>query len=203
MPQYTFQFRGWQGVIALVLLLDYCGVSASLPVRSTDNGMREAIREYLLDEYSGRSLSDVQRILSEASAGQAVESLPEAQKYDVESSSISALGKFMAEYERVRVQITVDGSLPPKGPALRYFRMKHTLSGKRLVLGQSDATSTKNLALVALPLGILLRVLSDAARVLLRFALRRGGCELFVGKTHRQSWITAHLVAGGRYKWFR
>ena len=139
MPQYTFQFRGWHGIIAVVLFLGYCGVSASLRLRSTDDGMREAIREYLLNEYSGRSPGDVQRVLAEARTGQTVESLPEVQKYDVEFPSISAVGRFAAEYETARVQITVDGGSPPKGPALRYFRVEHVLSGKWLVVGQSDA----------------------------------------------------------------
>lgn len=139
MPQYTFQLRGWHGIIAVALLVGYCGFSTFLRVQSADVGMREAIREYLLNEYSGRSPSDLQRVLTEARAGQTVESLAALQKYDVEFSSISAVGKFSAEYETVRVQITVDGSPPPSGPALRYFRVEHALSGKWLVVSPSDA----------------------------------------------------------------
>lgn len=141
MPRFTFQFRGWHGIIAVVVLLGYFGVSASLPVGSTDEGTRQAVREYLLNEYSGRGPVDVHRVLAEAHAGQTVESLPEVQKFDVEFPSVSAAGKFAAEYETVRVKIAVDGGSPPTGSDLRNFRMEYTLSRKWLVVGRSDAYS--------------------------------------------------------------
>jgi hypothetical protein len=141
MPQYTFQFRGWHCIVAVALLLCYYGISVYARVRGVDDGMRAAIREYLLNEYSGRSAGDVQRILSEAHSGQAVENLPEVQQHDVEFPSISAVGTYAAEYETVRVEISVDGGRPPLGEALRYFRVEEISSGKWLVVGKSDSYS--------------------------------------------------------------
>ena len=98
MPQYTFQFRGWHAVVAVVLFLGYWGLSVYARVRAVDDGMRDSIRQYLLNEYSGRSPNDVQRILAEAHNGQPVENLPEVQKRDVEFPSFSAVGKYGAPW---------------------------------------------------------------------------------------------------------
>jgi hypothetical protein len=138
MPQYTFQFRGWHAIVAVVLVLGYWGASVYARVRAVDDGTRDSIRQYLLNEYSGRGPNDVQRILAEARNGQPVEDLPEVQKRDVEFPSFSAVGKYDAPFETVRVEITVDGGAPPEGEAMRYFRVER-LGGKWLVVGRSDS----------------------------------------------------------------
>ena len=139
MPQYNFELRGWHAIVAVVLLLACAAVSTIAHTRSVDDGMREALRQYLLNEYSGRGPADIQRILSEAQNGQNIESSPEVAKRDVEFSSISAVGKVLGEFETVRVTITVDGGPPPRGAALRYFRVERALSGQWLVVGQTDS----------------------------------------------------------------
>lgn len=140
-PQYTFQFRGWHAIVAVVLFVCYCGVSVYARVRAVDDGMRESVRQYLLNEYSGRSPNDVQRILAEARNGLPVESLPEVQKRDVEFPSFSAVGSYAAPVETVRAQITVDGGAPPEGAAMRFFRVERALDGQWLVVGPSDSYS--------------------------------------------------------------
>jgi len=141
MSQYAFRVHGWQAIAAVVLLFGYWGVSAYSHVRTVDDDMRDAIRQYLLNEYSGRSLKDVQRILKEAKSGQLIEDLPEVQQRDVQFSSASAVGRYGAPFEVIRVQITVDGGQPPEGAAVRYFRVEHVTTDKWLVVGQSDSYS--------------------------------------------------------------
>jgi len=139
MPRYAFQLRGWHAIVGVVLLIGYWGISAYGRVRTVDGGMRDSIRQYLLNEYSGRGPKDVQRILMEAHNGQPVEKLPEVQQRDVEFPSVSAVGKYGGPFEVVRVQNTVDGGQPPEGAALRYFRVEYVAAGRWLVIGQSDS----------------------------------------------------------------
>jgi hypothetical protein len=144
MPQYnyTFQLRGWHMIFGVAILAGYFGISAWLRVRAADEAMRDSVRHYLLNRYSGRSLSDVQRILSEARDGLPVEALPPVQQRDVEFPSFSVLGKYSDAVETVRAQITVDGGAPPDGVAVRYIHVERAFTGGGwLVTGETNSYS--------------------------------------------------------------
>ena len=104
-----------------------------------NDGMRDAICECFLNEYSGRSPKDVQRSLNEAKNGQHIENLPGVRQNDIDFPSVSAVGKYGALYEPVRVQTKMDGGPPPEGPAVRYSRVEHVAADKWLAVGQSDS----------------------------------------------------------------
>ena len=141
MPERLFQLRGWHALVGVVVLCGYWSVSAYSRVRVVDDHMRDAVRQYLLNEYSGRSPRDVQRILSEARSGRPVENLPEVQQHDIQFPSASAVGRYGAPSDLIRVQITVDGGQTPEYGAVRYFRVEHVAGDKWLVVGQSDSYS--------------------------------------------------------------
>jgi hypothetical protein len=140
MADYNFQLRGWHAIVALPLVLAFWGVQMYLHVRPVDDAMRDALRAELLNEYSGRGLKDVARIVAEAHAGSPVEEVQPVVERDVEFTSIAARGKMGAPATLVRAEITVDGGPPPDGRPIRYFRMSTKfVGGGWMVVGESDS----------------------------------------------------------------
>jgi hypothetical protein len=139
MPEYNFQLRGWHAVVAIVALIGYSGIQMWMRVRTVEDGMRDAVRERLLNEYSGRGPRDVARLLAEARNGTPVESLPELVQRDVEFTSMAAHGRMGGPVAFVRVEVTVDGAPPPDGRAIRYFSVSRKFDGGWMVVGDSDS----------------------------------------------------------------
>jgi hypothetical protein len=113
MAEYNLQLRGWHAVVAIVALIGFTGLKMYLRVRPVEHGMRDAIREELLNEYSGRGPKDVARLVAEARAGLPVEPVAPLVQHDVEFTSIAAHGKIGGPVTLVRAEITVDGGAPP------------------------------------------------------------------------------------------
>src|SRR5215472_15543697 len=123
MAEYSFQVRGWYALAAIAAFLGFCGMEMYLRVRTVDDGIRNAVREELLKEYSGRGLRDIVRMVGEVRQGLPVESVPKLVQRDVQFSSIAAHGRMGASAVLVRAEITVDEGPPPDGRSVRYFRV--------------------------------------------------------------------------------
>ena len=139
MAEYNFQLRGWHAVVGIVALLGYMGVQTWLRVRTVEDGMRDAVRERLINEYSGRGPKDLARIVAEARAGLPVEELPPPAQRDVEFTSMSAHGRMGGSVTFVRVEITVDGGEPPDGRVIRYFTVSRVYGCGWVVNGESSS----------------------------------------------------------------
>jgi hypothetical protein len=139
MAEYNFQFRGWHAMVAILALLLYMGTTTVAHIRSVDDGMRDAVRERLLNEYSGRGPKDLARIVAEARAGSPVEDVPSVVRRDVDFSSMTAHGKILGRVTYVRAVVTVDGGSPPDGRAIRYFALSSKLGGGWMVTGESNS----------------------------------------------------------------
>ncbi|MGH9714082.1 MAG: hypothetical protein ACRD5M_12365 [Candidatus Acidiferrales bacterium] len=140
MAEYNFQLRGWHALVGIAALLAYFGLQIYLRVRTVDDGMRSAVREQLLNDYSGRSPRDIARIVAEARAGTPVEPVPEVVQRDVEFTSIAAHGRMGAPVIVVRAEVAVDGGPPPDGRSIRYFRMSRKfMDSGWMVVGESDS----------------------------------------------------------------
>lgn len=140
MAQYNFQLRGWQALVGIAALLGFWAVRMYLRVRTVDDGMRNAVREELLKEYSGRGPKDIARIVAEARQGLPVESVPQVVQRDVQFTSIAAHGRMGAPAIFVRAEITVDGGPPPDGRSVRYFRVSRKFGEEGwMVVGESNS----------------------------------------------------------------
>jgi len=138
MAEYNIQLRGWHALVGIAALLAFFGIEMFLRVRSVDDGMRNAVRERLVNEYSGRGPKDIARIVAEAREGSPIESVPEVVQRDVEFASIAAHGRMGAPAILVRAEITVDGGPPPDGRKVRYFRVAHKfMEDGWMVVGES------------------------------------------------------------------
>jgi hypothetical protein len=139
MAEYNFQLRGWHALVGIAALLGFWGIEMYLRVRTVDDGMRNAVRERLLNEYSGRGPKDIARIVAEAREGSPIEPVPEVVQRDVQFTSIAAHGRMGAPVTLVRAEITVDGGSPPDGRSVRYFRVsRNFMDGGWMVVGESD-----------------------------------------------------------------
>ncbi len=141
MAEYNFQLRGWHAVVGIVALLGYMGVRTWLRVRTVEDGMRDAVRDRLLNEYSGRGPKDVARLLAGAREGVPVEPLPELVQRDVVFSSMAAHGRMGGPVTFVRAEVTVDGAAPPDGRSVRYFSVSRQYDGGWMVAGESNSYS--------------------------------------------------------------
>jgi hypothetical protein len=138
MVEYNFQLRGWHALVGIAALLGFSGIQMHLRVRTVDDGMRNAVRERLLNEYSGRGPKDIARIVEEAREGSPTEPVPEVVPRDVQFTSIAAHGRMGAPAILVRAEITVDGGPPPDGRSVRYFRVSRKfMDSGWMVVGES------------------------------------------------------------------
>jgi hypothetical protein len=54
MAEYSIQLRGWHALLAIVAKVAFTGIKMYLRIRPVEDGMRDAIRVELLNEFSGR-----------------------------------------------------------------------------------------------------------------------------------------------------
>lgn len=144
MPQFSFQLRGWYAIVAVLAVLLYAGGTMIVRVRSVDDAMRDAVRERLLNEYSGRGPKDIARIVAEAREGAPVESVPPVVPRDVAFTSITAHGKISGRIIYVRAEVTVDGGSPPDGRSVRYFALSPKFGGGWTVVGENSSYNYYN-----------------------------------------------------------
>jgi len=144
MPEYNFQLRGWHALLGVLALGVYLLGTVFVHVRSVDDSMRDAVRQRLLAEYSGRGPKDVARIIAEAREGAPVESLPPEVQRNIDFRSFAAHGKMDGRVIYVRAEITVDGAAPPDGRSVRYFTISGKLGGGWMVSGESNAYTYYN-----------------------------------------------------------
>lgn len=140
MAEYNFQLRGWHAVVGIIAVIGFMGIQMWLRVRPVDDGMRDAVRVELLNEYSGRGPKDIARLVTEARQGLPVEHVPEVVQRDVEFTSIAAHGRMGGMVTVVRAEVTVDGGPPPDGRPVRYFRVtRKFMDSGWMVVGETDS----------------------------------------------------------------
>jgi hypothetical protein len=140
MAEYNFQLRGWHAVLGIAAVLGFFGIQTDMRVRTVDDGMRNAVRERLLKEYSGVGPKDLARMVEQGRQGLPIESVPEVVQRDVEFTSVAAHGRMGASAILVRAEITVDGGPPPDGRKVRYFRVSRKfMEDGWMVVGESDS----------------------------------------------------------------
>ena len=96
MAEYNFQFRGWHILVGIAAVVGFFGIQTYMRIRTVNNGLRDAVRERLVNEYSGRGPKDLAWLAAEAREGSPIGPVPEVVQRDVEFTSIAALGKMGA-----------------------------------------------------------------------------------------------------------
>jgi hypothetical protein len=132
------ELTGWKAIVAGLLLLVWFGgrIYTHIPKVPDEGG--EALRTWLVKDYTGRGPRDVARRLADYRAGNPVQPLDlPAVLPDIELTSVSAHG--WRDAMVVRTEISVDGGPPPDSQPVRYLFLTTKLEGGWMVLSESDS----------------------------------------------------------------
>lgn len=130
-----FTLTGWKALIAMAIFAGWYGLRVYMNMQPVSNDERQVIEEFLTNEYAGNSPQDLLRRLHAAKAGEPIESVPVSSLH-VDLRSAAARGSYT--HVIVKVEITVEGSTPPDGRAVRYLSLSRQ-AGKWVVLWNSDS----------------------------------------------------------------
>jgi hypothetical protein len=132
------ELTGWKAIVAGLLLLGWFGVRVYLHLpKVTDEGC-EALRTWLVKDYTGRGPRDVAQRVADYRAGKPMQPLDlPAVLPNVEFMSVSAHG--WRDAMVVRTEISVDGGPPPDGQPVRYLFLTTKFEGGWMVLSESDS----------------------------------------------------------------
>jgi hypothetical protein len=138
MSETRIDLTGWKAVAIVALILAVSGYRLySRSQTVTDDG-REALRTWLVKDYTGRGPKDLARRVADYQAG-----LPDRPPDvptvlpRVEFVSLSAHGTRDAMI--VRCEISADGGGPPDGKPVRYLHLTAKPGGGWMVLSEGDS----------------------------------------------------------------
>ena len=138
MAETRIELTGWKEIVAGVLLLGWFGGRIYMHVPKVPDEGREALRTWLVKDYTGQGPRDVARRLADYRAGNPVQPLDlPAVLPDVELVSVTAHG--WRDAMVVRTEISVDGGPPPDSQPVRYLFLTTKFEGGGMVLSESDS----------------------------------------------------------------
>lgn len=132
---YRFTLTGWKALIALAIFAGWYGLRAYMNMQPVTDDQRQAIEEFLTNEYSGNSPQDLLRRLQAANAGQPIDPAPTS---PVHVNLVSAAARGNNSHVIVRVEVTADGAPPPDGRSVRFLSLSRQ-AGKWVVLWNSTS----------------------------------------------------------------
>ncbi len=138
MGETRIELTGWKAIAALAVILGISGVRVYSHFTAVDDGGREALRTWLVKDYTGRGPKALAQIVSDYLAGLPVPP-PDAPAVapKVEFVSLSAHG--WRDSMVVRIEISVDGGPPPDGRPVRYLFLTTKYDGGWMVLSESNS----------------------------------------------------------------
>jgi hypothetical protein len=120
MGETRIELTGWKAILVAVIILGASGYRLYTRFPPVNDEGREALRSWLVKDYTGRGPKDLARRVADYRAGLPVQPLDvPAQEPKVEFVSLSAHG--WRDAMVVRSEISVDGGTPPDGQPVRYL----------------------------------------------------------------------------------
>jgi len=136
MAEYKITLKGWKAGAALALILAIYGIRVASRLQAVDDSGRDALTAYLLLDYQGQGPRDIMKRLQDYKAGMPMQPMTEVKPMNIEFKSLSAHG--FSRSMVVKVEITVDGGIPPDGQPIRYFHMTHNADMGWKVMAETD-----------------------------------------------------------------
>lgn len=139
--EHRQQLKGWQAAVVGAAILGVVAYQCARRIQTVDDAARFAIGVTLTREYQGKGLKDqVQEYLKQkASGGAPTEPPPSDVPIPiVELLSVSAHGS--RDVMVAKVEVRVNGGLPPDGRSVRYLDLMRSVDGRWLVAADSDAS---------------------------------------------------------------
>jgi hypothetical protein len=138
MAETRIELTGWKAIVVGVLILAVSGYRISTRIRTVSDEGQQALRTWLVKDYTGRGPKDLAKRVADYRAGLPQQSLDlPAVEPNVEFVSVSAHGSRDAMV--VRTEISVDGGQPPDGQPVRYLFLTTKYEGGWMVLSESDS----------------------------------------------------------------
>jgi hypothetical protein len=138
MGETRIELTGWKAIVAAVIILAVSGIRIYLHCPTVNDEGREALRAWLVKDYTGRGPKAVAKIVADYRAGLPVQPLDvPAEMPKVEFVSLSAHG--WRDAMVVRSEVSVDGGPPPDGQPVRYLFLTTKFEGGWMVLSESDS----------------------------------------------------------------
>ena len=138
MGETRIELTGWKAIVVAILILGVSGYRFHSRFQTVSDGGREALREWLVKDYTGRGPKALAQKVADYRAGIAeAPDPPPAADPRVEFVSLSAHG--LRDAMIVRTQISVDGGPPPDGQPVRYLFLTTKYEGGWMVLSESDS----------------------------------------------------------------
>ena len=138
MAETRIELSGWKAVVVGLLILGVSGYRVASRFPTVNNEGRDALRTWLVRDYTGRGPKALAKRVADYRAG--LPDHPEeapAVEPRVEFKSLSAHG--LQEDMIVRTEVTVDGGPPPDGQPIRYLFLTTKPGGGWMVLSESDS----------------------------------------------------------------
>ena len=137
MAETRIELTGWKAIVVGVLILAVSGYRISTRIRTVSDEGQQALRTWLVKDYTGRGPKALAKRVADYRAGLPAQplDLPEVEPH-VDFVSISAHGSPDAMV--VRTEISVDGGPPPDGRPVRYLFLTTKYEGGWMVLSESD-----------------------------------------------------------------
>ncbi len=138
MGETRIELTGWKAIVAAVIILAVSGIRIYMRFPAVSDDGREALRTWLVKDYTGRGPKAVAQRVADYRAGLPVQPLDiPAEMPKVEFVSLSAHG--WRDAMVVRSEVSVDGGPPPDGQPVRYLFLTTKFEGGWMVLSESDS----------------------------------------------------------------
>jgi hypothetical protein len=138
MAETRIELTGWKAIVAAVIILAVTGIRIYWRIPTVNDEGRQALRAWLVKDYTGRGPKAVAQRVADYRAGLPVQPLDlPAEMPKVEFVSLSAHG--WRDAMVVRSEISVDSGTPPDGQPVRYLFLTTKVGGGWMVLSESDS----------------------------------------------------------------
>jgi hypothetical protein len=132
------ELTGWKAIVVAVLILGVSGYRLSTRFRTVNDEGQQALRTWLVKDYTGRGPKALAKRVADYRAGLPDQPLEvPAVMPHVEFVSLSAHG--LRDAMVVRTEISVDGGPPPDGQPVRYLFLTTKPEGGWMVLSESNS----------------------------------------------------------------
>jgi hypothetical protein len=138
MSETRIELTGWKAIVVAGIVLAVSGYRIYSRFATVSNDGREALRTWLVKDYTGRGPRALAQRVADYQAGLPVQPLDDpAQEPKVEFVSLSAHG--WRDAMVVRTEVSVGGGTPPDGQPVRYLFLTTKVGGGWMVLSESDS----------------------------------------------------------------